>query len=294
VSAELAGSILGLLAAVAWAANGLLIRAHGAGLHAIAINALRCTIAGLVFLLVWPLVSSRAPVPPLAWLFLVTSMIAGLGIGDSLYFEAIKRIGVARAMPISMGYPVLAALGAVVFLHEPLGPLAVLGIVLTLGGVYLVALPARGTDKPAERSDSYWGGVVLASIAAIGWSFSTLLLRPTLELVDVATASAIRVPLVSGLLWITAARAHVLPRHAHLRGRSLLAIAATGAVTVLATVFFLQSVALAGAGRAAVLTATSPLFGVPFSILFLGERASGRLGLGTLCSVVGVALLASS
>ena len=49
MSDELVGSLAGLLAAMAWAANGLLIRAHGAGLHAVAINAMRCTIASVFF-----------------------------------------------------------------------------------------------------------------------------------------------------------------------------------------------------------------------------------------------------
>ena len=294
MSAELLGSIAGLGAALAWAANGLLIRAHSTAMHAVTINALRCTIAGAVFLAAWPFVSDRAPIPPLAWLLLGASMIVGLGIGDSLYFEAIKRIGVARAMPISMGYPVLAALGAMVILHEPLGPLAVVGMVLTLGGVYLVAMPTRATSSSAHSVDGYWPGVLLAAIAAVGWSLSTLLLRPTLELVDVPTASAIRVPLVAALLWTFAIRGRVLPERPHLRGRGLAAILATGAVTVAATLLFLQSVALAGAGRAAVLTATSPLFGVPFSVWFLGEPGSSRLAVGTGCSVLGVALLTLS
>jgi drug/metabolite transporter (DMT)-like permease len=294
VSAELLGSIAGLGAALAWAANGLLIRAHSAAMHAVTINALRCTVAGVAFLVAWPFVSDRAPIPPLAWLFLGASMIVGLGIGDSLYFEAIKRIGVARAMPISMGYPVLAALGAVVVLHEPLGPLALAGMVLTLGGVYLVAMPKRATSSPAHSVDGYRRGVLLAAIAALGWSVSTLLLRPTLELVDVPTASAIRVPLVAALLWMFAMRGRVLPARRHLHGRGLVAILATGAVTVAATLLFLQSVALAGAGRAAVLTATSPLFGVPVSVWLLGEPGSSRLAVGTGCSVIGVALLALS
>jgi drug/metabolite transporter (DMT)-like permease len=101
-------------------------------------------------------------------------------------------------------------------------------------------------------------------------------------------------PLVAALLWSFAIRQHVLPDRAHLRGRGLLAIVATGIVTLAATLFFLQSVALAGAARAAVLTATTPLFGVPFSILFMGEQGSSRLAVGTACSVVGVVLLSLS
>jgi drug/metabolite transporter (DMT)-like permease len=63
---------------------------------------------------------------------------------------------------------------------------------------------------------------------------------------------------------------------------------------VAATGFFMLSVALAGAGRAAVLTATSPLFAVPISVLVLHEPGGWRVVAGTLCSVIGVALLAQS
>jgi drug/metabolite transporter (DMT)-like permease len=83
----------------------------------------------------------------------------------------------------------------------------------------------------------------------------------------------------------------MLPARSAFDRRSIVAIAATGVVTVMATLFYLQSVALAGAGRAAVLTATSPLFAVPFSVLFLGERGGWRLGVGAACSVAGVMLL---
>jgi drug/metabolite transporter (DMT)-like permease len=288
------GEVVGLLAALAWSTTGLLVRAHGVHIHAIVINALRLGISGSVFVLAWPFLADRQPVPSAAWLFLGTSMIAGLGIGDSLYFEALKRIGVARAMPISMGYPVLASAGAVVLLHERMGPLAAFGVALTLGGVYLVARPVASATRTSTEGRGYWVGVGMAAAAAVSWSCSTLALGPALELVDVPTASAIRTPLASALLFLTAMRAGVLPKASHLRGRALLAILVTGLTSVAATGFFMLSVALAGAGRAAVLTATSPLFAVPISVLVLHEPGSWRVVAGTLCSVIGVALLAQS
>lgn len=288
------GELLGLLVALAWSTTGLLVRAHGAHMHAIVINALRLAISGAVFVLAWPFLSSRQPVPAAAWLFLGTSMVAGLGVGDSLYFEALKRIGVARAMPISMGYPVLASVGAALLLHEQMGPLAAVGILLTLGGVYLVAVRPASSIVPSSVGRGYWVGVGMAAAAAVSWSCSTLALGPALALVDVPTASAIRTPLASALLFATARRAGVLPQLEHLRGRALLAILVTGLASVAATGFFMMSVALAGAGRAAVLTATSPLFAVPISVLVLGEPGSWRVVAGTLCSVIGVILLAQS
>ena len=289
------GEVIGLLSALSWGATGLLVRAHGPGVHAIVINAMRCSISGAVFIVLWPFISTRQPVPPAAWLFLITSTVMGLGLGDSLYFEALKRIGVARAMPISMAYPVLAAIGAVVLLHETLGPLSALGILLTLGGVYLVAvLPAAVASERSTTRRGYWLGVGLAAAAAVSWSCSTLSVAPALELVDVPTAAAVRTPLAATLLFLAARRARVLPKAEHLRGRALIAVAATGLTSLGATALFLLSVSLAGAGRAAVLTATSPLFAVPFSVLLLGERGNWRIIAGTILSVVGVILLAQT
>ena len=287
------GEIVGLLAALAWGTTGLLVRAFGAGIHALVINAVRNAISGLVFVVVWFFVSRSQPVPTAAWLFLGTSLVLGLGLGDSLYFEALKRIGVARAMPISMAYPVLASIGAVLLLHESMGPLAAVGILLTLAGVYLVAArPATVEDAPRPRG--YWVGVAMAATAAVSWSCSTLALGPAMALVDVPTASAIRTPLASLLLVAAAGRARAFPKPEDIRPQAVIAIVAIGLMSVASTGLFVLSVNMAGAGRAAVLTATSPLFAVPLSVLVLGEPGGWRIAVGTLTSVVGVILLAQS
>jgi drug/metabolite transporter (DMT)-like permease len=295
-SAEAVASILGdfggLLSAMCWAATGLLIRAFGVGINAVTINALRSTIAGLAFLVVWPVLSEIGPIQPIAAILLVLSLIAGLAIGDSLYFAAIPRIGVARAMPISMAYPVLTAALAVTFLEESVGPISVIGMLATLVGVYLVASPASEQSAGAESAGSvYWIGVAMAVAAAIGWSVATVALGPALEHVDIWTASAVREPLAAAGLWLVAGRLSGAPKRSQLGRAAVLAIAGTGALTLIATALFLWGVSSAGAARTAVLTATSPIFAVPLSILFLGERGTWRVAGGTLCSVAGVILL---
>src|SRR5207249_2351053 len=96
------GEIAGLLSACAWGATGIIIRAYLGSVPAVGVNTLRNTMSAGFFVLVWLSFSSRPPIPTTAVLLLVASMIVGLVVGDSLYFEALKRIGVARAMPISM------------------------------------------------------------------------------------------------------------------------------------------------------------------------------------------------
>jgi drug/metabolite transporter, DME family len=289
------GEVAALLAALSWAVTGLLVRAQGSGLSAVAVNALRSTIAGVAFLAAWPLLGELRPVAPVALALLIASLVAGLAIGDTLYFAAIARIGVARALPISMGYPVLTAALAVTLLGEPIGLVSALGMGATLVGVYLVARPERGqAAEHASAGRAYGVGIAMAVAAAVGWSVSAVLLGPALEHVDVWTASAIRAPLAGLVLWLLAARAGGLPERAQLRGLPLLVIASTGLLNVLATVLFLASIDSAGAARAAVLTATSPVFAVPLAILVLHERATWQLGLGAACSVAGVAALTLS
>src|SRR5438552_15647543 len=69
------GELVGLLAAMAWGATGLLVRAFGAGIHAVVINAFRNAISGLVFVTVWFFASRGQPVPAAAWLLLVASTL---------------------------------------------------------------------------------------------------------------------------------------------------------------------------------------------------------------------------
>ena len=156
------GELAGLLSACAWGATGIIIRAYLGAVPAVAVNTLRNSMSAAAFILVWFGFSSRAPIPQAAVIFLSASMIVGLVVGDSLYFEALKRIGVARAMPISMGYPVMTSLLAALLLGERLTAMSVIGMLATLVGVYLVAMPAADVARALSQQpvSGHWAGLV--------------------------------------------------------------------------------------------------------------------------------------
>ena len=61
-------------------------------------------------------------VPPESLFPLALSMIIGIFLGDTLYFMSQNRIGVSRAFPISMSYPLIVYAIAAVYLAEPVLP----------------------------------------------------------------------------------------------------------------------------------------------------------------------------
>src|SRR4051812_17050202 len=75
---------------------------------------------------------------PIAWLYLLGSTTCSMVIGDSLYFLAAARIGVARALPIASAFPLLTTLGAVLLLGETLTVPLVLGSALVVVAVALI------------------------------------------------------------------------------------------------------------------------------------------------------------
>src|SRR5207249_1966924 len=104
-----------------------------------------------------------------------------------------------RAMTISMTYPVGAAALAAVFLGEPVTLPVAAGTLLTLGGIVLIVAP-WAARAPDER---FWFGVGAATLAALAWAVSVVLLRAPLREMEAMTAQAIRLPLAALALWAT-------------------------------------------------------------------------------------------
>ena len=77
------------------------------------------------------------------WL-LVIALAVGPGlVGHGLNTWALGHVDVGLASVIGLGEPVLAALGAAIFLSEPLGALQLTGIVIVIAAVAIVV--ARST-----------------------------------------------------------------------------------------------------------------------------------------------------
>lgn len=310
------GVVVGLLCALTWACGSILQRDLARKLDPITLNAPRMLAGGLAMLAL-ALATGRqagyALLTPERLVFLMGSMIVGGGLGDALYVMSMARIGVCRASPISNAYPAMTLAIGVLLFHETVSVPMLAGLVLVLGGLYLLGRPspqpvavaavARGAtigggtapvrvapERPDAASTS---GVTLALLAAMCWAVSMVMVAPGIEGLDTIMVASVRTPLMALLLWVIVAIRRTWPKLLALSRKEWVIIVVGGLIGWgLGGVLFLLTVTLAGPSRAAILTSTSPLFALPLGVLFLRERVNVWVLVGTVLTVAGVILVA--
>jgi drug/metabolite transporter (DMT)-like permease len=81
-----------------------------------------------------------------AWLKLIYSSIFALCVAYTIWYAAVRRIGSARTAIYSNLLPIIAMVTAYVWLHEPIGPIKLMGAAAVLCGV---ALTRSASARPA-------------------------------------------------------------------------------------------------------------------------------------------------
>jgi len=287
---ETVGMLCALGSAMSWSVTSLMVSALTPGIGSFTINAARTTLTAAI-VIGWMLLAGgldtvlTLSIGSLA--LLAVSIVPAIPIGDTIFFESAQRLGLGRAMTISMSYPVVAASLAALLLGERLSAPIVVGGLLTLAGLGLIVM-AR-VEPPGEPRP--WRGVVEALLAALAWGVSVVALRVPLDEIDPVSAQAIRLPVGAVMLWVTPWALRGVP--ALLRGGwpLFVRLLALAALTAVSSVMYSASVKYAGVAVASVLSSTAPLFAVPLGIVFLNERLPALALLGAVVTVAGIVML---
>jgi drug/metabolite transporter (DMT)-like permease len=147
----LTGALLMLGAGIAWGVYSLRGRGAGDPLQITAGNFLRALpMAALLALLLMDHIS----LTPAGVGYAMLSGALASGVGYAIWYAALPFLRATTAATVQLGVPVLAALGGVALLGEPLTPRLLLASAAILGGIALVVLlGAPSADAAVARRD---------------------------------------------------------------------------------------------------------------------------------------------
>jgi drug/metabolite transporter (DMT)-like permease len=292
-----AGELTALGAACCWAIGSNLFAAAGRRIGPVEINRLRITVAMVLLgLTLW--VTRGSPWPFQATgtqlALMALSGLIGFVFGDTWYFRALVVLGAGRAALIASLAPLFTAALGWPLLSERLGPLAWLGMALTLGGVALVL-----AESPGARAGIVAGkaraGVIAGILAALGqaggYVTSKLALRTGM---DALSGTMIRVTAACVTMWLLATiEGQVSSTVAALRDRRASLFLTGGAFfgAFLGVTLSLAALKEIEAGVAPSITPIYPVLTLLMSARFHREPVTARTLVGALVAVGGVVVL---
>ncbi len=232
-------------------------------------------------------------VPAEALFPLILSMIIGVLIGDAFYFLSQERIGVSRAFPIAMSYPLLVYFLAVVFLGEPVIPQRVFGAVIILIGVVMITRAEQDEEKIDKRWDKsdIRMGIILAFLVFFSWAASDVIFQFGLEGVGAAEANFYRVFAASLILvpvfLLTLRGERTFPSRRTTGYALLVGIMALG----FSLITYSFGVKFVGVTVTVLIIASAPMFTAPLSALVLDEDVNRNVAIGTILTIIGVLMV---
>lgn len=323
----MSGEVSALLAALLWAVASVLLTAGARRLHVLPLNLLRCIVSSVFFWVLLPFFGgweALSAIPATAWLWLVLSVLGLLVIGDTLYFRSLELAGVSWAMPVAGVNPLWAILLGAAFFDEPLTWRLLASALLVVAGIAMVSRsqearplgrsskegkrqkdatplsisPVRQGEDPEHREmvsapGRRRTGLLLALVVSVVWALGLQALKPATANIDAIVANSVRQPMAMLMVLVLVVVRGRWRDIKGLDGKSWVVIVGASVLgTGLATIFFIWGIQRAGAGRTAILTTTSPMLAIPFSMLWLGERPGASTLAGVAATTVGIALVA--
>ena len=292
ISESTFGAACALASAFFWALTSLLVRRLGVVTSMVTINAVRISASGVLILLVLAVTGTAreeiAAMSAATLLLIASSTVLAAGIGDSIFFECSRVLGLGRAMTLAMTYPLMAAAFAAAFLGEPITLRSTAGAIITLSGLGLI-VGARRDDGGSLRGHRI--AILMSFVVALTWAASAILMKPPMRELSPLTAQGIRMPIVAAFLWLLPWARAGLPAFLTARRALLVPMSLLSVLTAVSALTWVAGLKYSDVVVATVLSSTSPMFALGLAAMFLGERVSAGAVCGALLTIVGIVIL---
>ncbi len=294
---ESIGEIAALLTSLFFAVNATILTRASVQVGSVIANRTRVAFA-LLYLLVLNAILFRQPLPldaePQRWMWLSLSGVIGLAMGDAFLIQAYIMVGPRLAVLLLSLSTVFSALEAWLIFGETLRLLQIVGILVTLAGTAWVILE-RGNGNEARQPPSVTG-ILFGLGGALGQGTGLVLSKQgMLGTFSPISGNAIRMLAAVLALWLLTVLQRQLGRtfntlRANPSALRLLAVAAPIG-PVIGVSLSLLAVQYSPVGVASVLTSLSPIFMLPIGHFLFKEELGWQAVVGTLLTMIGVAVL---
>ena len=299
----LVGEAAALFASVLWTFTSLAFTVASRKIGPISVNMWRMLFAlGLLAICHILLLGTLLPAANNAqWMYLGSSGIIGLAIGDLGYFGALMIIGPRRGTLLMAINPIFSSVLGYYMLGESLSYWAIMGIAVTLTGVTVVILEREEDGvEPALPPGRKALGVFAGTVGSLGQGVGLVLSK--YGMINAATDGALD-PLSATLMRMLAATVFFLVAVLAMRKMGDLRKALTNKEGMKATVAgtiigpflgvwtFMVAMSYAKAGVVATLGSLMPVFIIPVVYVLYRQQTSWRGVLGAVVAIAGVAIL---
>jgi drug/metabolite transporter (DMT)-like permease len=290
------GEIAALGTAFCWTFTGISFEYAGKKVGSLAVNFIRL-ILGFIFISIFTYLTRGLLLPTdstsFNWIWLGLSGIIGFFIGDLFLFQAYLEVGTRVAMLIMAASPPITALLGFIFMGEVITSKGLLGMAITTLGIAVVILSKEPGEKKIKTTHSI-KGLTYAFLGAVGQSVGLVLSKVGMGTYNAFAATQIRI--ITGFIGffiLFMYKRNWKDLTVALKDKKAMTGITIGSIfgPFLGVSLALISLQNTTAGISATITSIMPVLIIPFSIILFKEKVKPKEILGTLISVVGVAIL---
>lgn len=290
------GEIYSFITAICWTISAISFEIAGRKIGSLSVNYLRIIIA-LILISLFTLFSRGMVLPfdatASAWGWLSLSGLIGFVIGDLFLFQAYLEIGSRISMLIMALVPPITALLGFIAMREIISLSDLLGMIITITGIFIVVLVRNPESNNFKFSHSV-KGISYALVGALGQSFGLILSKIGMGNYNPFAATQIRI--ISGVIGFTIVFIFMKrwdKLKEDMKNKEARTPLLLGSLfgPFLGVSFSLLAVQYTTTGVSSTITSIIPVLIIPLSIYVLKEKVSPKEIIGAIISVIGVSIL---
>ncbi|MHA1462594.1 MAG: DMT family transporter [Candidatus Heimdallarchaeota archaeon] len=346
------GEIAAIVGAFCFGVGNVLIKSQGNKITPFAINAIRLTLSAIIYIIIVASMGIISSTFNLTWevaLYLAGGTFIGVVVGDIIFFFSQQLIGLSRAYPIAVSYPLMTYILGLIIGSEYFHWARIAGVVLVIGGVYLVSISTNANEirnqNPAEETSiektedlektsdeslseneeehiedtekhtkekekeevlreetqkfklkkkHLFLGIGGAVTTAICWTIGTVLMDQAFndQSLEGLPATAFRIVCVTPISLLIFASSNRGKYKSKFSWKGVLFVILAGLIgNTAGGLLYAFALQFSTASTTAAITAAAPLIATPLSVIFLKEKISWKLVVGTIITMAGIWLI---